>query len=88
MEREVDTIRKDFERTTKAIENSDRRVRSLGEEIGQENSNLASSRDGRQDLQNKLDLLAKEKTSVGLKAKSNELAELENKHATLYDEVN
>ena len=88
MGREVDTIRKDFERTTKAIENSDRRVRSLGEEIEQENSNLASSRDRRQDLQNKLDLLAKEKSSVGLKAKSNELAELENKHATLYDEVN
>jgi chromosome segregation protein len=88
MEREVDTIRQDLERTTKAVENSDRRVTTLGEEIEHENSNLKSSQERRQDLKNKLDLLTKEKSSFGLKAKSNELAELENKHAALYDEVN
>jgi chromosome segregation protein len=88
MEREAYTIRQDLERTAKAIENSDKRVTSLGEEIEQENLTVKSSQDGRRDLQNKLDLLSKEKASFGLKARSVELAQLESKHAALYDELN
>lgn len=88
MEREAETIRQDLERTTKAIENSDKRVSTLGKEIEQENCSLKSSQDRKQDLQNKLDLLTKEKSSFGLKAKSDELAELESRHAALYDELN
>lgn len=88
MEREAETIRQDLERTTKAIENSDKRVSTLGKEIEQENCSLKSSQDRKQDLRNKLDLLTKEKSSFGLKAKSDELAELESRHAALYDELN
>jgi chromosome segregation protein len=88
MEREADTIKQDLERTSKAIENSGKRVASLGEEIEQENLNLKSSQDRRQDFQNKLDLLTKEKASFGLKARSHELTQLESKHAALYDELN
>jgi len=88
MEREADTIGQDLGRTTKAIENSDKRVAALSGEIEQEKSDLKTSQDKRQDLQNKYDLLTKEKSSFGLKAKSDELAELENRHAALYDEVN
>ena len=88
MEREADTIKQDLERTSKAIENSGKRVASLGEEIEQENLNLKSSQDRRQDFQNKLDLLTKEKASFGLKARSDELTQLESKHAALYDELN
>ena len=88
MEREADTIKQDLERTSKAIENSDKRVASLGEEIEQENLNLKSSQERRQDFQNKLDLLTKEKASFGLKARSDELTQLESKHAALYDELN
>ena len=47
MEREADTIRQDLERTAKAIENSDKRVASLGEEIEQENLTVNSSQDRR-----------------------------------------
>jgi chromosome segregation protein len=88
MEREAGTIKQDLERTSKAIENSDKRVASLGEEIEQENLNLKSSQERRQDFQNKLDLLTKEKASFGLKARSDELTQLESKHAALYDELN
>ena len=88
MEREADTIRQDLERATKAIENSDKRVATFGEEIEHEKSTLNSSQDRRQGLQSKRDLLTKEKSSLVLKAKSGELAELESRHAALYDEVN
>ena len=88
MEREADTIRQDLERAAKAIENSDKRVASLGEEIEQENLSVNSSQDRRHDFQEKLDLLTREKASFGLKARSDELAELEGRHATLYDELN
>jgi chromosome segregation protein len=88
MEREADTIKQDLERTSKAIENSDKRVASLGEEIEQENLNFKSSQERRQDFQNKVDLLTKEKASFGLKARSDELTQLESKHAALYDELN
>ena len=88
MEREAATIKQDLDRTARAIENSDKRVSSLSEEIGQENLDLKSSQDRRLDLQSKLDLLTKEKASFGFKARSNELAELESKHTALYDELN
>ena len=88
MEREANTIGQDLERTAKAIENSDKRVATLREEIEHENSNLKSSQDRRQDLQDKHSLLTKERSSFGLKAKSDELAELESRHAALYDELN
>ncbi|HXZ97888.1 MAG TPA: chromosome segregation SMC family protein, partial [Candidatus Acidoferrum sp.] len=88
MEGETDTIRQDLERTWKAIENSDKRVAALCEEIEHEKSNLKFCQDRRQELQNKHALLMKEKSSFGLKAKSDELAELERKHAALYEDVN
>ncbi len=88
MEREATTIGHDLERTIKAIENSDKRVATFGEDIEHEKSSLHSSQEGRQGLQNKLDLLMKDKSSHLLKAKSDELARLESTHAILYDEVN
>ena len=88
MQRETDTIKQDLERTARSIENSDKRVAELGGQIEDENATLKSSLDTRQDLQNRLDHLVKERSSFGIKAKSAELAELENRHAALYDELN
>jgi len=88
MERENETIRQDLERTARAIDNSEKRYASLNEQIEEENRILKSALAAKQDLQDRLDLLMKERSSFGLKAKSDELVELEKKHATLYDELN
>jgi chromosome segregation protein len=88
MQRESASTKQDFERTTKAIDNSDKRVAALCDEIECEKAHLRSSQEGRQDIQTKLDLLTKEKSSHALKAQSDELSRLESTHATLYDEVN
>ena len=88
MERESGTVKQDLERTARAIENSDNRIAVLSREIEEENCSLRTSQDTKQDLESKLDALVKEKSSFGLKSKSAELAELEGKHATLYDELN
>ncbi|WP_455283835.1 chromosome segregation protein SMC [[Eubacterium] cellulosolvens] len=88
MQRETDTIGQDSERTARAIENSDKRIRELGAETEEDNAALKASLEARQDLQNNLDLLVKQRSSFGLKAKSTELVELESRHAELYDELN
>ena len=88
MERETSRIKQDLERTTRSIENSDNRIVVLSREIEEENCSLKSSPDTKQDLESKLQGLVKERSSFGLKSKSAELAELEGKHATLYDELN
>ena len=88
MEREADAIKQNLERTARAIENSDNRIITLSGEIEEENRIMKSSADSRQDLQSKLDLLTKERSTYGLKAKSAEIAELESKHTALYDELN
>jgi chromosome segregation protein len=88
MERETETMKQDLERTAKAIENSNKRAASFSEQVEQENLNLESSQDRRRALQDKLDILSKEKASFGIKARSDELAQLESKHAVLYDELN
>jgi chromosome segregation protein len=88
MQRETHTISQDLERTARAIENSDKRIAELGRQIEEENAALKASLEPRRDLQNRLDLLVKERWSFGLKAKSAELVELESRHAALYDELN
>jgi chromosome segregation protein len=86
--RETETTRQDLERATRAIENSDNRIAKIEREIAYENEVLGSSQASRIDLQAKLDALMREKPSVGLKARSAELADLESKHAVLYDSLN
>ena len=88
MERENETIRQDLERTARAIDNSEKRIASLNEEIEEENRILKSCAAAKQDLQDRLDPLVSEKSSFGLKAKSDKLVELEKKHAMVYDELN
>lgn len=88
MQRETHTIRQDLERTAKAIENSEKRIAELGGQVEEENAALKASLEPRQDLQNRLDLLVKERSSFGLRAKSAELVDLESRHAALYDELN
>ncbi len=88
MERDGETIRQDLERASKAIENSDKRIGALELEIENENRSRECSTAAKEDLQGKLDLLMKEKSSIGLKARSAELVELEGRHGVLYDELN
>lgn len=88
MERETETIRQDLERTARAIENSEKRIASLNQEIVEENRTLNSALAARQDLQSRLDVLVEEKTSCGLKAKSDQLVELEKEYAAVYEELN
>jgi chromosome segregation protein len=88
MQRETDTIKQDLERTTRSIENSDKRLAELRGQTEEENAALKTSLEAKQGLQNRLDLLAKERSSFGIKAKSAELVELESRHTMLYDELN
>ncbi len=88
METQTETIKQDMDRTARAIENSNRRIAALDDEIERENGVLTSSIPIKEELQNKLDLLMKEKSSFELNARSAELVELENRHAAFYDALN
>lgn len=88
MERETGTISQDLERTEKSIENTDSRVTTLCREVEEEKRAIESSSGTKKELEARLDSLIKEKSSLSLKVKSDQLAELEGKNAALYDEVN
>ncbi len=88
MEREIETIRQDLERTAKAIQSTESRITALGKEIETENAAIESSSSTRGELQSRLDVLVKGRSSLGLKAKSDKLAELQREHAAISEEVN